>query len=96
MLLAKPTEKKLVSARRTGEAMGVLKGKWIGGLVGSENLLAVNRWATDATGTVTAAGLSVIGSYNLRRIATDSSMLLAQSADAGRIALLRSDGSVGL
>jgi hypothetical protein len=94
--LAKPTEKKLVSARRTGEAMGVLKGSWIGGLVGSESLLAVNRWATDATGTVTTVGLSVIGPYNLTRIATDSSMLLAQSVDAGRIAVLRRDGSVGL
>jgi hypothetical protein len=95
-LLAKPTEKKLVSARRTGEVMGVLTGNWIGGLVGSESLLAVNRWATDATGTVTRVGLSVIGAYNLRRIVSGSSVLLAQSADAGRIAVLRSDGSVGL
>ena len=94
--VAKPTEKRLVSVRRTGDVMGVLTGSWIGGLVGSENLLAVNRWATDATGTVTRVGLSLIGAYNLRRIATDSSTMLAQSADAGRIAVLRSDGSVGL
>jgi len=62
----------------------------------SESLLAVNRWATDATGTVTTAGLSVIGAYNLRRVASGSPTLLAQSADAGRIAVLRTDGSVGL
>lgn len=95
-LLAKPAEKKLASARRTGDVMGVLTGNWIGGLVGSESLLAVNRWATDATGTVTTVGLSVIGAYNLRRVASGSATPLAQSADAGRIAVLRSDGSVGL
>ena len=95
-LLAKPAEKKLVSARRTGEVMGVLTGNWIGGLVGSESLLAVNRWATDATGAVTTAGLSTIGAHKLRRVASGTSSLLAMSADAGRIAVLRSAGSVGL
>jgi hypothetical protein len=76
--------------------MGVLTGNWIGGLVGSESLLAVNRWATDATGGVTTADLTVIGANNLRRVASGSTTLLAQSADAGRIAVLRTDGSVGL
>jgi hypothetical protein len=96
-LLAKPTEQKLASALRTGEVMGVLTGNWIGGLVGSDSLLAVNRWATDATGTVTTAGLYAISpNKNVKRVASGSSTLLAQTADAGRIAVLRSDGSVGL
>jgi hypothetical protein len=95
-LLSKPKEQKVASALRTGDVMGVLTGNWIGGLVGSDSLLAVNRWATDATGTVTTTGLYAIGANNLRRIASGSSTLLAQSADAGRIAVLRTDGSVGL
>jgi hypothetical protein len=94
--LAKPTEKKLVSVRRTGEALSMLKGNWIGGLAGSDKLLAVNRWATDATGAVTAAGLSVIGAYNLRRVVSGPPTMLAQSVEAGRIAVLRRDASVGL
>ena len=93
-LLPKPTEKKLATARRTGDVMGVVTGNWIGGLVGYDELLAVNRWATDATGTVTTAGLSVIGANNLEPIASGFSTMLAQAADAGRVAVLRSDGSV--
>jgi hypothetical protein len=96
-VLSKPNEQRLAFARRTGEAGGVLTGNWIGGLVGSDSLLAVNRWATDATGTVTTAGLYAISpSKKVKRVASGSSTLLAQTADAGRIAVLRSDGSVGL
>ena len=48
----------------------------VGGLVGYENLLAVNRWATDATGTVTTTGLYSLGANNLVPIASGSSTLL--------------------
>jgi hypothetical protein len=46
---------------------------------------------------VTTAGLYAISpSKKVKRVASGSSTLLAQTADAGRIAVLRSDGSVGL
>jgi hypothetical protein len=93
-LLTKPKEQKIATARRTGDVSGVLSGNWIGGLVGSERLLAVNRWTTDATGTATTAGLYSLGAHNVKPIASGSSTLLAQSVDAGRIAVLRTDASV--
>ena len=38
--------KQLASATRTGDTSGILSGKWLGGLVGSGSVLAVNTWTT--------------------------------------------------
>ena len=92
----RPREKKLAYARRTGDVDGVLKGDWIGGLVGDGNLLAVNRWSTDAKGAVTKASLRRIGAARMSTLATGPGTIVAQSADLGRIAVLRSDGEVAI
>jgi hypothetical protein len=74
---------------------GDLDGTFIGGLVGSGKLLAVNRFAI-AGGAVAKSGLHVIGAKGLRRVVSGPKTFLAQEADSGRIAVLRRDGSVGI
>jgi hypothetical protein len=59
-------------------------------------MLAVNRWNADDQGAVTEARLVLIGARGLQRIAVGEQTLLATSADAGRIAVLRLDGTVGV
>ena len=96
-----PKERKVVSASRFGEncpghhASGCA-GPWVGGLVGSGNLLAFNRWTTDAQGAVTKGGLYVLDGTHTKSIATGPATVSAVSADGGRVAVLRSDGSVAL
>lgn len=94
-----PNERRLVAARRFGDVVhvgGILKGTWIGNLVGSGNLLAVNRWSTDGTGAVTRSGLDVIVGKGLRRVVSSREAMLAQAADSGRIAVLRPGSSVDI
>src|SRR3954470_17401937 len=43
-------ERLLVSTVRTGSVDGTLTGGWIGGLVGSGDRIAVNRWTTNESG----------------------------------------------
>jgi hypothetical protein len=89
-------EKLLASARRTGDTSGgQLTGNWIGGLVGSGSVLAVNTWSTSA-GAVTKASLGTVGLAKVTPRATGTGTLTAASADLGRVAVLRSDGSVGV
>lgn len=90
-----PRERKLAEAGRYGDVDGVLTGGWLGGLVGSGTLLAVNRWSTDKLGKVNGVKLQRIG-RRLTKIASGSGTMRAASADSGRIAVLRSDGRVGL
>jgi hypothetical protein len=79
-----------------GTGQGNLVGPWVGNLVGSGNLLVVNRGSTDANGNETAPELDVIGSKRLYRIVSGPKALYAQSADSGRVAVLRDDGTVGI
>ena len=95
--LPKPREVQLAAARRTGDTSGgPLKGGWIGGLVGSAAVLAADTWTTGAGGAVTRAALRRVGPTRLGTIATGRSTLTAESADTGRIAVARSDGSVAV
>jgi dipeptidyl aminopeptidase/acylaminoacyl peptidase len=71
-------------------------GSFIGSLVGSRNLLAVNRFSLDETGAVTKPRLSMIGRSGLRRIASGPKTVFAQEANGGRIAVLREDGRIGV
>jgi hypothetical protein len=93
--VASPKEQKLAEAMRSGPDQSS-PGDWITGLVGSGNVLAVNRWNVDENGSVTRARLDLIRTNRLARIAAGPATILAQSADAGRIAVLRSDGTVGV
>ena len=92
-----PSERRIATARRLGEATsGDFRGNWIGGLVGSGGRIAANRWTTDATGSVAKGQLDLVGTRSLTRIASGTATLVAGAADADRIAVARSDGTVGL
>jgi hypothetical protein len=73
-----------------------LEGSFIGSLIGSGNLLAVNRFTTNVSGAIAKSALDVIGAKGLRRIVAGPETIFAQEADSGRIAVLRRDGSVGI
>jgi hypothetical protein len=95
--LPHPRPRHLASAMQQGDASnGDLVGPWIGNLVGSGDLLAVNRQTTDAKGVATRAELDVIGSKGLRPIVSGPNVLNAMAADSGRIAVLRDEGTVGV
>jgi hypothetical protein len=92
--LPKPHEHLLATARRVGEPPA--KGGWIGGLVGSGSVVAVNLWTTNAAGTPVAGSLRAIASSALKTVASGTGTVLAESTDLGRVAVLRSDGTVAL
>ena len=95
--LGKPSQpESLDSAFRTeSESVpdfpGGCDGDWIGGLVGSRNVLAVNRWTTVTPGSVvTAAELDLVTPSGLRRKISSANSLVAQSTDGTHIAVLQS------
>ncbi len=70
---------------------GGCTGDWIGGLVGAQNILVVNRWhTTGAASDVTGAELDLITSVGPRKRASGEGSLIAQSTDGARIAALQS------
>jgi hypothetical protein len=97
-----PKERKVASALRTGENCGPGRaashcaGPWLGGLVGSGNLIGLDRWTTDSSGAVTAGSLDVLSGSHLESSATGADTVLATAADHGRIVVLRSNGAVAL
>jgi hypothetical protein len=99
--LTTPKEQKVASTTRSGDGCpgrsgSNCAGQWLGGLVGSGELIAANRWTTDGNGSVTAGELDVLNGTKLKRIATGANTVQASVADAGRIGVLRGDGSVAL
>jgi hypothetical protein len=71
-------------------------GNWLTGLAGSGNVLAVSRWTTQHN-AVSNERLSLIDSKGrLRVIASGPGTIASVAADAGRIAVLRPDGTVGM
>jgi hypothetical protein len=94
--LPRPKERQLASANRTGEVGSTLMGGWIDGLVGDGDLLAVDSWTTGAAGEITGATLRRIGAAGLTTIAAGLPVVKPVSADAGRIAVTRTDGTVAL
>jgi len=94
--LPRPKERMLASAVRRGNVDGILQGTSLGGLVGSDVLLAVNSWSTDSKNAVSGASLRVIGRSGLTTMATGQAVTLARSTDLGRVAVLRPDGTVGV
>ncbi len=102
--VTKPKERQIATEQRFGDFCGAgawasnphCAGTWLGGLVGSGNLIALNRWTTDDTGTVTDGGLYVLEGTVMKQVATGPATIQAASADAGRVAALRTDGTVGL
>jgi hypothetical protein len=94
--------------RQLGHAFRVTRGMnqlwdgdWMTGLVGSAKVLAVSRWTEtllpDSSGTtITNARLSSIAKTGLRTIAVGDRTIVSRSADAGHVAVLRTDGTVGI
>jgi hypothetical protein len=99
--LTHPKEHQVASALRRGDgclgrqAAGCA-GPWLGGLVGSGNVIALNRWTTDSQGEMTSGGLYALEGTQMKSIATGANTVSAVSADGGREAVLRSDGSVAV
>jgi hypothetical protein len=99
--LVRPKERQVASDIRYGDncpgrSRSLCAGKWLGGLVGSGRLIAVNRWTTDANGAVTQGELDVLHGTQLKQVATGTETVEAASTDKGRVAVLRADGTVGL
>jgi hypothetical protein len=100
--VTQPKERQVASALRSGDGgcsgrdpVGCT-GAWLGGLVGSGNTIALNRWTTDATGHMGSGGLYTLSGSQTKQIATGTNTLLAVSSDAGREAALHSDESVAV
>jgi hypothetical protein len=93
--VARPRERVLASAFRTGDVSGILTGNWLGGLVGGKTFLAIDHWATNTSGTVTSARLQRIGTH-LADLAQGTGTRLAESTDGTLVAVLRDDGTIGL
>jgi hypothetical protein len=99
--VTKPKEHHVASEIRTGDECSgrsgsLCAGQWLGGLVGSGNLLALNRWTTDGTGAVTAGQLDVLSGTKLKQVANGANTVQAAVAAGGRVAVLRADGTVAL
>lgn len=99
--VTKPQEHQVASAIRNGDgcpgrSFSHCAGPWLGGVVGSGNLIAANRWTTDGNGAVTAGQLDVLSGTKLKQVATGANTVQAVAADGGRVAVLLSDGSIAL
>src|SRR5256885_1075577 len=96
-----PKEQQVASALRSGDSClgreaSHCAGPWLGGLVGSGNVIALNRWTTDSQGEMTSGGLYALEGTQTKSVATGANTVSAVSADGGREAVLRSDGSVAV
>ncbi len=99
--VVKPKERQIASVVRYGDSCPgrsepSCAGDWLGGLVGSGGMLAFNRWTTDGTGSATDGALNLLVGTKTKQIATGADTVEAVSADGGRVAVLRSDGTVAL
>ncbi len=99
--IVKPKERQIASVVRLGDncpgrSQPNCAGQWLGGLVGSGGMLALNRWTTDDGGSVTEGALNLLVGTKTKQIATGADTVEAVSVDAGRVAVLRSDGTVAL
>lgn len=98
--LTNPREHQVASEIRSGDGCpgrgNRCAGKWLGGLVGSGKLIAVNRWTTGADNTVIAGELDVLSGRKLKKVATGPGTVEAAAADGGRMAVLRAGQSVAL
>jgi hypothetical protein len=79
-----------------GRSSGSCAGQWLGGVVGSGNLLLANRWTTNALGDVTAGQLDLLSGSRLKQVAAGVGTVEGAVADGGRVAVLHPDGSVAL
>ena len=81
-----------VSNRSHGEGIGEWYGSWTAGAVGSAQVLAVSTWTSHGTASSTER-LNQVTASGLKPIASGPGAIMAASADAGRIAVLRSSAA---
>lgn len=93
--VARPHERIVALAFRTGSVDGILTGNWLGGLVGAKTFLGVDHWATDSGGAVNSARLQRIGN-RLGELAQGADTMLAKSTDGRLVAVLRESGTIGV
>lgn len=89
-------EKALARAGRTGSYPPATTGTWIGGLVSDGTRISYATWTTTSTQAVTTSALWRVSGGSARMLARGSGAVVSASADAGRIALLRSDGTAAI
>ena len=66
------------------------RGDWLSGLAGSGNVIAVSSWTTGAGDSMLNGRLSLVGTRALKPIVSGPEAIVAESVDAGRIAVVRS------
>jgi hypothetical protein len=66
------------------------RGDWLSGLAGSGNVIAVSSWTTGAGNSMSKGRLNLVGTRALKPIVTGPGAIVAESVDAGRIAVVRS------
>jgi hypothetical protein len=87
--LGKKTNHSSSSGDCTVPGTGYADGNWIGGLVGAGNVLVVSSWKASNAAT-TGERLNLIAPTGLRTIASGPGAIVPQSANGGRVAVLRS------
>jgi hypothetical protein len=88
-------ERLVSTAVRSGDVDGILAGGWMSHLVGGGDRIAVNRFTTDTTGTITQASLQRLDG-GLTTVALGTPSLYASSLDLHRVAVLRTDHRVAI
>jgi len=88
-------ERLVATAFRSGDVDGTLTGAWMNHLVGSGDRVAVNRFTTDTSGTITQASLQQLDG-GLATLVLGRPSLYASSLDLGRVAVLRPDQKVAI
>lgn len=103
--ILRPQVHKVATQERTGAECAAggshCAGRWIRGLVGAGSLIVVNRFATSGHpvqghDVVGKGGLYALAGSRLKLLANGAATVEAASADRGRVAVLRWDGTVGL
>ncbi len=95
---AKPhKDEVLATSDRYGSDTGnTFTGTFIGGLVSDGSRITYATWSMDKDGNVTESALWRISGAKATKIASGSGAVVSASADRGRIALLRTDGTVAV
>lgn len=98
--VTKPRERRLATVMRIGDncpgRSANCAGQWLGGLVGSGSLIALNEWTTDDTGSITDGGLYVLSGPMLKSVATGLLTVEAASAEGGRVAAFQPGSDVNV
>ena len=97
--LAKPKEHLVAKDDRPGDCESPepgCAGTWTGGLVSTGKRILFNQWTTDNANSMHNASLLALDGKTPKDVADGSATVLAVSADATHVAVLRASGTVGL